>query len=221
MSELTMDVWVAQPPAQVFEAIKEPFLLRRWYGAPPGAVRLGESGGEDAGEPFRVNLLDEHGVPFAQTGRLLEVYPDEGLLLELAWDGGNLGRETTRASLKLRPHDNGTRIELRQGPFSSSETQQAHRVYWETCLGRLARVASGEAVPCFEEFWEESSGFAEPIGLAAYTVLVGMREAGAAPETLAQLEEMLYTHLARLPEETARVLGAVLRERLKGGLPKG
>jgi hypothetical protein len=29
-----------------------------------------------------------------------------------------------------------------------------------------------------------------------------------------------YAHLARLPEETARVLGAVLRERLKAGLPR-
>ena len=75
-------------------------------------------------------------------------------------------------------------------------------------------------MPCFEECWEESSGFVEPLGMAAYTVLAGVREAGASPETLAQLEETLYTHLARLPEETARVLGAVLRERLKAGLPR-
>ena len=33
--------------------------------------------------------------------------------------------------------------------------------------------------------------------------------------TLAQLEETLYAHLTRLPEETAGVLGAVLRARLK------
>lgn len=218
MSELTMDVWVARSPPVVFEAIKDPFLLRRWYGAPPGAVRLGETGGDEQGEPFRVNLLDEYGESFAQTGRLLEVLPDEGIVLELRWEGGNLGYETTRASLMLRAQDDGTRIELRQGPFASPETLEAHRAYWETCLGRLVRVASGEAVPCFEECWEESSGFVEPLGQAAYTVLAGMREAGAPPETLAQLEETLYTHLARLPEDTARVLGAVLRERLKAGL---
>lgn len=220
MSELAMDVWVARPPSAVFEAIKEPVHLRRWYGAPPGAVRLGETGGESVGEPFRVNLLDEHGAPFAQRGRVLEVLPDEGLVLELAWEGGGkLGHEKTRASLMLRAQDEGTRIELRQGPFSSPEAQQAHRAYWETCLGRLVRVASGEAVPCFEECWEESSGFVEPLGMATYTVLAGMREAGASPETLAQLEETLYAHLGRLPEETARVLGAVLRERLRNGLP--
>jgi hypothetical protein len=36
---------------------------------------------------------------------------------------------------------------------------------------------------------------------------------------LAQLEETIYAHLGRLPEETVRVLGAVLRERLRNGLP--
>jgi len=46
-------------------------------------------------------------------------------------------------------------------------------------------------------------------------------EAGAAPETLASLEETLYAHLARLPEETARLLGAVLRARLMGTPPTG
>jgi uncharacterized protein YndB with AHSA1/START domain len=218
MSALEMERWVAQSPKQVFKAIEDPSQLRRWYGAPPGGVRLGEEGGEEEGEPFRVNLLDAKGAPFAQTGRILAVSPDEGLLMELAWDGGDLGRETTRVSLLLRPADGGTRIELHQGPFSSPESKEAHRAYWEANLGRLARVASGEAVSCFEEFWEESSGFVEPLGMAAYTVLVGMREAGAAPELLAQLEETIYAHLSRLPEETANVLGAVLRARLNGAI---
>ena len=44
--------------------------------------------------------------------------------------------------------------------------------------------------------------------------------AGAAPETLAQLEETLYAHFARLPEETANMLGAVLRARLEGVTPR-
>jgi uncharacterized protein YndB with AHSA1/START domain len=216
MSELAMEYWLPQNPQQVSLAIEDPFRMRRWYGAPPGGARLGEEGGDELGEPFRVNLLDAKGTPFAQAGRLLAVHPGEGFTLELAWEGGNLGRETTRVSFMLRPAEGGTRIELRQGPFSSQESLEAHRVYWEANLGRLARVVAGEAVPCFEEFWEESSGFVEPLGMAAYAVLAGMREAGAAPETLAQLEETLYTHLARLPEETAKVLGAVLRARLNG-----
>ncbi|WP_257457988.1 SRPBCC family protein [Archangium lipolyticum] len=219
MSELVMEWWVAQTPGQVFEAIEDPFQFRRWYGAPPGGFRLGEDGDSDVGEPFRLDLLDEKGTPLALTGRVLAVKPDEVLWMQLAWDGGNFGPETTRASIILHPTNGGTRIEVRQGPFLSPESHEAHRAFWEAAVGRLVRVISGEAVPCFEEFWEESGGYVEPLGMAAYTVLAGMREAGATPETLAQLEETLYTHLARLPDETAKVLGAVLRARLQGALP--
>jgi uncharacterized protein YndB with AHSA1/START domain len=216
MSELAMDWWVAQSPERVFAAIEDPLLMRRWYGAPPGGQRLGEEGDVEAGEPFRVNVLDAKGAPRVQTGCILKVFPGRGFLMELSWDGGDYGSEKTRVSFGLEPSGEGTRIEVRQGPFPSPEVQEAYRAYWEVNVGRLLRVASGEAVPCFEEFWEESGGFAEPLGMAAYTVLVGMREAGAAPALLAQLEEALYTHLARLPEDTAKVLGAVLRARLQG-----
>jgi uncharacterized protein YndB with AHSA1/START domain len=214
MSELAMDWWVAQPPKEVFAAFEDPFRLRRWYGAPPGGHRIGADGNVVPGEPFRVEVIDAKGAAFAQIGRILAVEPGEGLLLEMAWEGGNLGRETTRASIALRPVDGGTRLEVRQGPFSSREALEAHRAYWEGCLGRLARIAAGEAVPCFEEFWEESRGFVGPLGAAAYAVLAGMREAGAAPEVIAQIEESLYAHLVRLPEETTEMLGAVLRARL-------
>jgi uncharacterized protein YndB with AHSA1/START domain len=214
MSELAMEVWVPQGLEQVFTAFVDPFQLRRWYGAPPGCHRTGADGNVAPGESFRVEMIDAKGVPFAQLGRILSVEPGEGLVMEMAWEGGSLGRETTRAAIALRPVDGGTRLEIRQGPFSNPELLQAHQAYWKANLGRLARVAAGEAVPCFEEFWEESLGFVEPLGMAAYAVLAGLREAGAPPEALAQLEETLYAHLTRLPEETARVLGAVLRSRV-------
>jgi uncharacterized protein YndB with AHSA1/START domain len=216
MSELAMDVWVARSPAEVFAAIEDPFRLRRWYGAPPGCHRTGADDQITPGEPFRVTLVDAEGGAFALVGRVVSMSLEEGLVLEMAWEQGGLGRETSRASIALRPAEGGTRIEVRQGPFSSSDALEKYQAYWETNLGRLVRVASGEAVPCFEEFFEESGGYVDPLGVAAYTVLAGMREAGVAPEVLAQVEETLYTHLARVPEETARVLGSVLRERLKG-----
>ncbi len=214
MSELAMEVWVPQALEEVFTAFSDSFQLRRWYGAPPGCHRTGADGNVAPGESFRVELINAKGAPFAQLGRILSVDPGEGLVMEMAWEGGNLGREATRAVIALRPVDGGTRLEVRQGPFSSHEVLEAHRAYWKANLGRLARVAAGEAVPCFEEFWEESLGFVEPLGVAAYAVLAGLREAGAPPEALAQLEETLYSHLTRLPEETAGVLGAVLRARL-------
>jgi uncharacterized protein YndB with AHSA1/START domain len=214
MRELSVNLFVAQPPERVFAAFADPFQVRRWYGAPPGCHRTGADGEVAPGEQFRVNLLDAKGAPFAQTGTILAVEPGESLELEMAWEGGDLGQEATRASIALRPVDGGTRLEVRQGPFSSRVALEAHRAYWEFALGRLARVSAGEAVPCFEEFWEESRGFVGPLAAAAYTVLAGLRESGAPPEAVAQVEETLYAHLARLPKETSEVLGAVLRARL-------
>jgi uncharacterized protein YndB with AHSA1/START domain len=215
MSELAMDVVVPHPPKEVFTAFEDSFRLRRWYGAPPGCFRTGADGSVLPGQSFRVDMMDAAGDSFAQLGRILEVEPGNCLRLEMAWEGGKLSRDETRVSIFLQPADGGTRVEVRQGPFSTVESMEAHRDYWRANLDRLARVVNGEALPCFEELWEESLGFVEPLGMAAYAVLAGLREAGAAPELVTQVEDTLYTHLAHLPEETAGMLGAVLRERLK------
>lgn len=215
MSELVMEVELAQPLDRVFEAFEDPFQTRRWYGAPPGCHRITAGDSPEIGEIFRVELIDSRGERFAQVGRILSVEHEKSLVMEMSWEGRDFGRETTRVSVTFQPVGSGTRLEVRQGPFSSPEEVEAHQAFWESCLGRLSRVASGEAVPCFEEFWEESQGFTGPLGAAAYAVLAGMREAGTAPEVIAQVEDTLYTHLARLPEDTAAVLGAVLRMRLR------
>jgi uncharacterized protein YndB with AHSA1/START domain len=216
MNELAMDLWVPKAPEELFRlAFDDGLRMRRWYGAPPGCFRTGGEVASGPGDTFRVDLLDAEGTPFTQEGRLLEVDEGRGLMFDMRWMGGKLAGEKTLATISLHPADGGTRIEVRQGPFSSPERMEAHRSYWQANLERLARVTAGEAVPCFEEFWEESRGFIEPLGIAAYTVLAGLREAGTAPEVLSQIEETLYTQLPRLPEEIAAVLGAVLRARLK------
>ena len=214
MSELRVERRLVQGPERVFEAFQSPFSLRRWYGAPRGCYRTGAEGQVVPGESFRVNLLDARGRAFAQHGRLLEVDAERGLVLEMSWEGGGMGPETTRASILLRAVEGGTHLEVRQGPFLSQEALEAHRDYWETSLERLARVVAGEPVPCFEEFWDESKGFTDPLGVAAYGVLVGLREAGAAEEVIARVEDTLYAHLGRLSPELADVLGAVLRARM-------
>jgi uncharacterized protein YndB with AHSA1/START domain len=192
MSELVMAVELAQPPDRVFEAFEDPFQTRRWYGAPAGCQRIAADDSPELGETFRVKLIDARGASFSLVGRVLSVEPAKSMEMEMSWEGWDFGQETTRVSMTFHPVGSGTRLELRQGPFSSPEELQVHR-----------------------EFWEESRGFAGPLGAAAYALLAGMREAGAAPEVIAQLEDTLYTHLARLPEDTADTLGAVLRMRLR------
>lgn len=216
MSELALEVWVPKAPEEVFRlAFDDGLRLRRWYGAPPGCFRTGGQSASGPGDTYRVELLDPEGAPFTLEGRVLEVEEGRGMMFDMRWRGGKLAGETTLVTLSLSPAEGGTRLQVRQGPFSSADLLEAHRAYWQANLGRLARVTAGEPVPCFEEFWEESRGFIEPLGLAAYTVLAGLREAGAGPEVISQFEETLYAWLPRVPEETAAVLGAVLRARLK------
>jgi uncharacterized protein YndB with AHSA1/START domain len=216
MNELSMEVWVPKPPQELFRlAFDDGLRLRRWYGAPPGCFRTGGEAASGPGDTYRVTLVDSEGTPFTQEGRVLEMNEGKGMMFEMRWRGGKMDGERTLATLSLHPAQGGTRIEVRQGPFSSPELLEEHRAYWQANLGRLTRVTAGEPVPCFEEFWEESRGFSEPLGIAAYTVLAGLREAGAASEVISQLEETLYAWLPRVPEETAAVLGAVLQARLK------
>ena len=216
MSELNIELRVSHPPEAVFRALEDPILLWRWFGAPPGGYRLGAQGDDAPGEPYRVDLLDARGQPFAQVGRIVEMMPGQGMVMEMGWEGGPLaGGKPTRASFRLYPHEGGTRVEVVQGPFESREALLAHEGYWEASLKRLARVVAGEAVPTLEEFWYESEGYTEPLGVAAYTVLAGLREAGAPAEAIAQVEEVLYTHLPKLPEETAGILTALLCARVR------
>lgn len=215
MSELVLEIQLAHPLDTIVAAFEDPFRLRRWFDAPPGCYRTGGEAAKALEEPIRIHLVDAKGTPFAQTVRILSAVSPQGLELEMAWEGGGMDGQVTHAAITFEAIEGGTRLHLRQGPFSLPEALDAHRAYWEHCFARLARIASGEAVPCFEEFWEESRGFDEPLGFAAYTVLAGMREAGAPAEVIAQVEEALYSHLPRLSDETAGALAAVLRSRLK------
>ncbi|MFB1483173.1 SRPBCC domain-containing protein [Corallococcus sp. RDP092CA] len=216
MSDLTLEWRLPAPPDAVFPALSEPALIRRWFGAPPGCHRTHAPDPGALGQPYRVGLRDAAGRAFAQVGCIVEVAPGRFLALEMDWEGGPVPAGRTRAELTFHATDGGTRLELRQGPFADDAARDAHRAYWEACLGRLSRVVAGEAVPCFEEFWEESRGYVGPLAVAAYAVLAGLREAGAPRETVAQVEDVLYTHLSRLREDTAAVLGAVLQSRVEG-----
>ncbi|RKH60727.1 SRPBCC family protein [Corallococcus aberystwythensis] len=217
MSELKLEWKLPAPPDAVFPAFAQPALIRRWFGAPPGCHRTHAPDPGALGQPYRVGLRDAAGRVFSQVGCIVEVDPGRFLALEMDWEGGPVPPGRTRAELTFHAGEGGTRLELRQGPFADDAARDAHLAYWEACLGRLERVVAGEAVPCFEEFWEESRGYVGPLAVAAYAVLAGLREAGAAKEAVAQVEDLLYTHLPRLREDTADVLGAVLQSRVEGG----
>lgn len=218
MSELAIDVWLPQTPDEVFACFEDVYGLRRWYGPPPGCLRSGEDLVLVPGEPFRIELIDGEGGSFAQEAQVLAWEPNRGLTIEMRWTGGGLPAEPSRAVIQMSASKGGTRLEIRQGPLSDRKAVEAMRACWQDNLAKLQRVAAGEAVPCFEEFRDEAKGFVDPLGLAAYAVLAGLRESGAGSEAVDAVEETLYSHLPRLSEELAEILGTVLRERIRNQL---
>lgn len=214
MSELTIASWLAQSPEEVFRAFDDVYRLRRWYGAPPACHRTGGDLVLVPGESFRIELIDARGTPLAQIAQVVEQEPGRRLTIEMRWEGGELPQHPTRATIALAPADGGTRLEIRHASFADREQLEAQRAYWQANLAKLERVAAGEAVPCFEEFRDEAKGYVGPLGVAAYAVLAGLREAGAAADAIDEVERILESHLVRLSDETAAILGTVLRERL-------
>lgn len=198
-----MKVILAGSPDDVVRAFTDPFRFRRWYAGPPGAVRVGAEGSLDA---FTIRFVDDAGRPFLQRGRIVELGPAR-IVVESRWTGGGLPRAKSRAVLTLGRSGKKTHLAVR--------VPKALAPLWRANTGRLARLLAGEAPPCFEELADEAHGFEGVLGAAAWAVLAGMREGGASPRELARVEDALYTHLARAPEETQALLRAVLQSRTR------
>ncbi len=214
MNELVLAHHFAHPLAEVFQACTEPEQARRWWGAPPGYRRVGTTGTLAPGAKFRMDIRGATGERVVLIGQLREVTQDRSLTVATRWSGGPLDGRTTTVVLTFAAEGAGTRLDLRHGPFDEDRLLEGHRAYWQHAFGRLARVLAGETLPCFEELLEESRAFQDPLGVAAYAVLAGLRAAGAPAETIAQVEATLYTHLAALSAEPYGMLADVLRARL-------
>lgn len=218
MSEATetflMEHRLAHPPEAVFAACSEPELARRWWGAPPGYRRVGTAGTLAPGAKFRMDIRGPGGERVVLIGQLRDVVPGRALTMATRWSGGPLDGRTTTLTLTFEPDGAGTRLALRQGPFDDPRLLEGHRAYWAHTFARLERVLAGEVIPCFEELRDESRAFQDPLGVAAYAVLAGLRGAGAPAEAIAAVEATLYAHLPDLPEETCDLLADVLRARL-------
>lgn len=202
------------PLPRVFAACAEPGEARRWWGAPAGWRRVGAEGELAPGARFRMQVRGPAGERGVLVGTLREITPPVSLAIALRWSGGPLDGRATVVVLTFRAEEGGTALALRQGPFDDEPTRAAHRAFWEAGLDRLARLLAGEPTPCFEDLLDESRAFRDPLGVAAYAVLAGLRGAGAPGETIDAVERALYAHLPDLPPDAHGMLADVLRARL-------
>jgi uncharacterized protein YndB with AHSA1/START domain len=214
VSDLVYERDLPHPPEALFAALADPHAARRWYGAPPGCHRTGIAGAFAPGSQYRMDVMGPGGERFSQVGALVGMVPGRQVTVATRWDGGPLAGAQTQATMAFAPIPGGTRVTVTEGPLPEADRRDGHRAYWAACLDRLGRLLDGAGASCIEDFETEASAYPDPLGLAAYVVLAGMREAGAPAEAIADVEERLYTHLGALDDETAGLLGSVLRKRL-------
>jgi len=153
------EIFIAAPPARVFEAITDPEQTARWWGQ-PSVYRITERKADvrPGGKWLSVGVRAD-GTAFTVEGEYLEVDPPR--LLVHTWIGSYSGSLKTIVRWELEPTDihglhasgprkagTGTLVRVRQEGFAAAPAAAAgHADGWKRVLGWLhGFIEKGETV---------------------------------------------------------------------------
>jgi uncharacterized protein YndB with AHSA1/START domain len=153
------EIFIAAPPARVFDAISDPRQTAQWWGQ-KGQYHLTEARADvRPGGKWRSDGVGADGQPFYVEGEYLEVDPPR--LLVHTWIGSYSGPLKTVVRWELEPQSvhglhpggprkagTGTLVRVRQSGFVGNlEAATAHGDGWKRVLGWLeAYVEQGVVV---------------------------------------------------------------------------
>jgi uncharacterized protein YndB with AHSA1/START domain len=153
------EIFVAAPPARVFQAISDPAQTAQWWGQ-RGMYRLSETKADvRVGGRWLSAGIGKDGKPFKVEGEYLEVDPPR--LLVHTWNPNyeNIGNTVVRWELEPRPvhglqHGGpnrvgtGTLVRVRHSGFAGNvASAKSHGEGWKRVLGWMqAFVETGETV---------------------------------------------------------------------------
>jgi uncharacterized protein YndB with AHSA1/START domain len=153
------EIFVAAPPARVFQAISDPAQTAQWWGQ-KGMYRLSETKADvRVGGRWLSAGIGKDGKPFKVEGEYLEVDPPR--LLVHTWNPNyeNIGNTVVRWELEPRPvhglqHGGpnrvgtGTLVRVRHSGFAGNvASAKSHGEGWKRVLGWMqAFVETGETV---------------------------------------------------------------------------
>lgn len=151
------EIFIAAPPARVFQAISDPAQLPKWWGQ-SGLYRVTNSTMDvRPGGKWRSDGVGEDGKPFYVEGEYLEVDPPR--LLVHTWIGSYSGNLKTTVRWELEPQTvnalhpsgprksgTGTLVRVRQHGFAGDvQNATGHGEGWKRVLGWLeAYVERGQ-----------------------------------------------------------------------------
>lgn len=135
---LHLEKTLSARPVTVFAAFVEPEKLARWWG-PAGFTAPEVDLDVRAGGRYRIRMQPPNAEAFNLRGVYREVDPARRLVLTFAWEEPDPDDRETLVTLTLLEHDEGTRVVLDQGPFSTEDRRALHEAGWSESLERLRR----------------------------------------------------------------------------------
>ncbi len=150
------EVFIAAPPARVFQAISDPAQIPRWWGQ-DGLYRVSKSTADvRPGGKWRSDGVGADGTKFYVEGEYLEVDPPR--LLVHTWIGSYSGGQTTTVRWELTAQNvhglhatgpkksgTGTLVRVTQEGFAGNlEQANSHGDGWKRVLGWLEAFVEQE-----------------------------------------------------------------------------
>lgn len=154
---LEAEIFIAAPPARVYEAVTDPKQTRQWWGA-KGLYSLTETKADlRIGGKWSTEGMGSDGKTFRVEGEYLELDPPR--LVVYSWIPSFAGNLNTTVRVELVPKEvhgihaqsthrvgTGTLVKVRHSGFAGNiEAAQGHRQGWMRVLGWMqAYVERGE-----------------------------------------------------------------------------
>lgn len=144
---VVVEIFVAAPPARVFEAISDPKQSAQWWGQ-KGMYRITEAKSDvRPGGKWLSSGMGDDGTKFTVQGEYLEV--DQPRLLVHTWNPSYSNLQETVVRWELEPHNvhglhqqtphkvgTGTLVRIRHSGFAGNiESAKAHGDGWIRVLG--------------------------------------------------------------------------------------
>jgi uncharacterized protein YndB with AHSA1/START domain len=130
------------PADRVFRLISAPSEVAKWWG-PKGFSTPELELDLRRGGRYRFTMQPPEGEAFHLQGEFVEVDSPRKLSYTFRWEEPNPDDTETIATLTLEDLEQGTRLEVEQGSFTTEERRELHRNGWSEALEKLRQLTAG------------------------------------------------------------------------------
>lgn len=137
--EVRLVITIDAPPEAVFRALVEPDTIKRWFDSASPVVEPRVGGRYSLGWKYQVDGRDVQGGPT----RILELVPNEKLVLDWPDWRGDESMKPTRIAFHLEPDGAATKVTFVHSGFERATDISDYPFGWGYFLGKLREVGSG------------------------------------------------------------------------------